>query len=215
MKLFIDTANLEEILTVDRMGIICGVTTNPTLIAREGHDPDTMAMKIAESVSGPVSYEAVSFDADGIVREGRAIAAMAPNMVVKVPLTVEGLKAIKTLSQYGIRTNATLIFNENQALLAARAGATYVSLFIGRLVDKGIDAMAIVRNTRSILDMNDLDSEIIAASIRSTNQVTQCALAGSHIATVPYKILMEMVEHPMTTAGIEKFMDDWKKVFGK
>ncbi len=215
MKLFIDTANLEEILTVDSMGIICGVTTNPTLIAREGHDPDTMAMKIAESVSGPVSYEAVSFDAEGIVREGRAIAAMAPNMVVKVPLTIEGLKAIKTLSQYGIRTNATLIFNENQALLAARAGATYVSLFIGRLVDKGVDAMAIVRNTRSILDMNDLDAEIIAASIRNTEQVTQCALAGSHIATVPYKILMEMVEHPMTTAGIEKFMDDWKKVFGK
>jgi transaldolase len=215
MKLFIDTANLEEILTVDSMGIICGVTTNPTLIAREGHDPDTMAMKIAESVSGPVSYEAVSFDAEGIVREGRAIAAMTPNMVVKVPLTIEGLKAIKTLSQYGIRTNATLIFNENQALLAARAGATFVSLFIGRLVDKGIDAMAIVRNTRSILDLNDLDSEIIAASIRNTEQVTQCALAGSHIATVPYKILMEMVEHPMTTAGIEKFMDDWKKVFGK
>lgn len=215
MKLFIDTANLDEILKADSMGIICGVTTNPTLLAREGHDPDEMVGKIAKAVCGPVSYEAVSDDAEGMVREGRAIASISPNMTVKIPLTTEGLKAIKTLSGLGIRTNATLIFNENQALLASLAGATYVSIFIGRLIDKGVDAISVVRNTRSILDLNDLESQIIAASIRNTDQVTQCALAGAHIATVPSKVLMEMVEHPLTTAGIDKFMQDWKKVFGK
>jgi len=214
MKLFIDTANIEEIAALDRMGIISGVTTNPTLIAREGHDPDTMAVRIAGLVSGPVSYEAISDDADGIVAEGLKIAAMAPNMVVKVPLTEQGLEAIRRLSLYGVKTNATLIFNENQALLAARAGATYVSLFIGRLVDNGFDAIGITRNTRTILDMNDLEAEIIAASIRNTEQVTQCALAGAHIATVPYKILCDMVRHPLTDAGIQRFKDDWKKVFG-
>lgn len=214
MKLFIDTANIEEIAALDRMGIISGVTTNPTLIAREGHDPDTMAVRIANLVAGPVSYEAISDDADGIVEEGLRIAAMAPNMVVKVPLTEQGLEAIRRLSLYGVKTNATLIFNENQALLAARAGATYVSLFIGRLVDNGFDAIGITRTTRMILDMNDLDAEIIAASIRNTEQVTQCALAGAHIATVPYKILCDMVQHPLTDAGIKRFKDDWKKVFG-
>ncbi len=215
MKLFIDTANIEEIAALDRMGIISGVTTNPTLIAREGHDPDTMAIRIASLVAGPVSYEAVSDDADGIVAEGLKIAAMAPNMVVKVPLTEQGLEAIRRLSLYGVKTNATLIFNENQALLAARAGATYVSLFIGRLVDNGFDAIGITRNTRTILDMNDLEAEIIAASIRNTDQVTQCALAGAHIATIPYKVLCDMVKHPLTDAGIQRFKDDWKKVFGK
>jgi len=215
MKLFVDTANLDEIKCVMEMGIISGVTTNPTLIAREGHDPDTMANEIAKMVDGPVSYEAISLDADGIIKEGRKIAGMQPNMVVKVPLTKDGLIAIKALSKEGIKTNATLIFNENQALLAARAGATYVSIFIGRLVDKGIDAIGITRNTRMILDTNDLESEIIAASIRNTEQVTACALAGAHIATVPYKILMEMVQHPLTDAGIARFMEDWKKVFAK
>ncbi len=214
MKLFIDTANIEEIAALDRMGIICGVTTNPTLIAREGHDPDTMAVRIASLVSGPVSYEAISDDADGIVAEGLKIAAMAPNMVVKVPLTEQGLEAIRRLSLYGVKTNATLIFNENQALLAARAGATYVSLFIGRLVDNGFDAIGITRNVRMLLDMNDLESEIIAASIRNTEQVTQCALAGAHIATIPYKVLCDMAKHPLTDAGIQRFKDDWKKVFG-
>ncbi len=214
MKLFIDTANIEEIAALDRMGIISGVTTNPTLIAREGHDPDTMAVRIANLVSGPVSYEAISDDAEGIVAEGLKIAAMAPNMVVKVPLTGQGLEAIRRLSLYGVKTNATLIFNENQALLAARAGATYVSLFIGRLVDNGFDAIGITRNTRMIIDMNDLEAEIIAASIRNTEQVTQCALAGAHIATVPYKILCDMARHPLTDAGIQRFKDDWKKVFG-
>ena len=214
MKLFIDTANIEEIAVLDRMGIISGVTTNPTLIAREGHDPDTMAVRIANLVAGPVSYEAISDDADGIVEEGLRIAAMAPNMVVKVPLTEQGLEAIRRLSLYGVKTNATLIFNENQALLAARAGATYVSLFIGRLVDNGQDAIGITRNTRMILDINDLEAEIIAASIRNSEQVTQCALAGAHIATVPYKVLCEMVHNPLTDAGIKRFKDDWKKVFG-
>ncbi len=214
MKLFIDTANIEEIAALDRMGIISGVTTNPTLIAREGHDPDTMAVRIANLVAGPVSYEAITDDADGIVEEGLRIAAMAPNMVVKVPLTEQGLEAIRRLSLYGVKTNATLIFNENQALLAARAGATYVSLFIGRLIDNGQDAMGITRNTRMILDINDLEAEIIAASIRNAEQVTQCALAGAHIATVPYKVLSEMVKHPLTDAGIMRFKDDWKKVFG-
>jgi len=174
-----------------------------------------MAKRIAASVNGPVSYEAISEDADGIITEGKEISAMAPNMVVKVAMTSEGLKAIKALSKLGIKTNATLIFNENQALLAARAGATYVSIFIGRLIDKGIDAIAVTRNVRMILDLNDLETEIIAASIRNTEQVTQCALAGAHIATVPFKVLMEMVRHPLTDAGIERFMEDWKKVSGK
>ncbi|HOG53583.1 MAG TPA: fructose-6-phosphate aldolase [Bacillota bacterium] len=215
MKLFVDTANLDEIIMSDDMGITCGVTTNPTLIAREGHNPREMAKRIAASVNGPVSYEAISEDADGIITEGKEISAMAPNMVVKVAMTSEGLKAIKALSKLGIKTNATLIFNENQALLAARAGATYVSIFIGRLIDKGIDAIAVTRNVRMILDLNDLETEIIAASIRNTEQVTQCALAGAHIATVPFKVLMEMVRHPLTDAGIERFMEDWKKVSGK
>lgn len=215
MKLFVDTANLDEIILTDEMGITCGVTTNPTLIAREGHNPREMARKIAASVDGPVSYEAISEDAEGIIREGKEISALAPNMVVKVAMTAEGLKAIKVLSKLGIKTNATLIFNENQALLAARAGATYVSIFIGRLVDKGVDAIAVTRNIRMILDLNDLETEIIAASIRNTDQVTQCALAGAHIATVPFKVLMEMVHHPLTDAGIERFMEDWKKVSGK
>lgn len=215
MKLFVDTANLDEIVTAQNMGIICGVTTNPTLIAREGHSPREMAKKIALAVDGPVSYEAISLDCEGMVREGREIAAMAPNMVVKIPITTEGLKAIKELASCGIKTNATLIFNENQALLAARAGASYVSIFIGRLVDKGVDAVAITRNIRMMLDLNDMSAEIIAASIRNTEQVTQCALAGAHVATVPYKVLMEMVEHPLTTQGIERFMEDWKKVSGK
>lgn len=215
MKLFIDTANIEEIVITENMGIICGVTTNPTLLSREGHNPREMACKIADIVNGPVSYEAVSTDADGIVREGKEIAAMATNMVVKVAMTSEGLKAIKRLSELGIKTNATLIFNENQALLAARAGATYVSIFIGRLVDRGVDAIGITRNIRMIFDTNDIEAEIIAASIRNTEQVTQCALAGAHIATVPYRVLTEMVEHSLTTAGIEKFMEDWKKVSEK
>ncbi|HNV34750.1 MAG TPA: fructose-6-phosphate aldolase [Bacillota bacterium] len=215
MKLFIDTANLDEIVKTDNMGIICGVTTNPTLLSREGHNPREMAAKIADRVDGPVSYEAVLLDAEGMVKEGKEIAAMAPNMVVKVPMTTEGLKAIKRLAELGIKTNATLIFNENQALLAARAGATYVSIFIGRLVDRGVDAIGITRNIRMIFDTNDMDTEIIAASIRNTEQVTQCAIAGAHIATVPYRVLMEMVEHPLTTAGIEKFMEDWKKVSDK
>ena len=215
MKLFVDTANLDEIILTDEMGITCGVTTNPTLIAREGHNPREMARKIAAAVDGPVSYEAISEDAEGIIREGKEISALAPNMVVKVAMTAEGLKAIKVLSKLGIKTNATLIFNENQALLAARAGATYVSIFIGRLVDKGVDAIAVTRNIRMILDLNDLETEIIAASIRNTDQATQCALAGAHIATVPFKVLMEMVHHPLTDAGIERFMEDWKKVAGK
>lgn len=214
MKLFIDTANLEEIVATQSMGIICGVTTNPTLIAKEGHSPLEMARKIALEVNGPVSYEAISLDSEGMVREGKEIAAIAPNMVVKIPITTEGLKAIRELASCGIKTNATLIFNENQALLAARAGASYVSIFIGRLVDKGVDAVAITRNIRMMLDLNDMSAEIIAASIRNTEQVTQCALAGAHVATVPYKILFEMVEHPLTTQGIERFMEDWKKVSG-
>lgn len=216
MKLFIDTANLEEIKNANDMGIICGVTTNPSLIAKEGRDPDTVLCQIADIVDGPVSGEvkATTMDAEGMIAEGRQIAALHPNMIVKIPMTGEGLKAVKALSKEGIRTNVTLIFSANQALLAARAGASYVSPFVGRLDDISQDGVSLIEDIVQILRQYGCPTEVIAASIRTTIHVTRCALAGADIATVPYKILKQMTEHPLTDQGIEKFRNDYMAVFG-
>ena len=219
MKFFIDTANVEEIRKANDMGIIAGVTTNPSLIAKEGRDYAETLAEIATIVDGPISGEvkATTADAEGMIAEGRAIYALDPaHMVVKIPMTAEGLKAIKVLSAEGTPTNCTLIFSANQALLAARAGATYVSPFLGRLDDIGQPGIELVETIHDMfLNYPDLETQIIAASIRHPMHVTECALAGAHIATVPYKVIEQMVNHPLTTAGIEKFRLDYEAVFGK
>lgn len=211
MKFFIDTAEVEEIRSANDMGIICGVTTNPSLIAKSGRDFSAVIQEIASIVDGPISGEvkATSTTADEMILEGRAIAAIHPNMVVKVPMTEEGLKACKVLSSEGIKVNMTLIFSANQALLAARAGASYVSPFIGRIDDISMSGMDLIRNIAEILSYTDLQTEIIAASVRNPVHVTECALAGADIATVPYKVLIQMIHHPLTDAGIEKFRKDY------
>ena len=213
MRLFIDTANVEDIRRANDMGVICGVTTNPSLIAKEGRDFNEVIKEIAAIVDGPISGEvkATTVDAEGMIREGREIAAIHPNMVVKIPMTAEGLKAVKVLSREGIRTNVTLIFSANQALLAARAGAAYVSPFLGRLDDISMTGVELIRDIVQIFDNYDLETEIICASVRNPIHVTDCALAGAHIATVPYAV----IEHPLTDAGIAKFQADYEKVFGR
>ena len=213
MKFFIDTANVEDIRKANDMGVICGVTTNPSLIAKEGRDFNEVIKEITTIVDGPISGEvkATTVDAEGMIKEGRQIAAIHPNMVVKIPMTVEGLKAVKVLSAEGIKTNVTLIFTANQALLAARAGATYVSPFLGDISTAGID---LIQDIVQIFDNYGLETEIIAASIRNPIHVTDCALAGAHIATVPYKVIEQMTKHPLTDAGIEKFQADYRAVFG-
>lgn len=218
MKFFIDTAKIEDIKKANDMGVICGVTTNPSLIAKEGRVFEEVIAEIAEIVDGPISGEvkATTTDAAGMIEEGKAIAAIHPNMVVKIPMTVEGLKAVKRLSALGIKTNVTLIFSANQALLAARAGATYVSPFLGRLDDISTRGTDLIREIADIFALADgIDTEIIAASVRHPMHVTECALAGADIATVPYKVIEQMVNHPLTTAGIEKFRVDYEAVFGK
>ncbi len=217
MKFFIDTANVEDIRKANDMGVICGVTTNPSLIAKEGRDFTEVIKEITSIVDGPISGEvkATTVDAEGMIKEGREIAAIHPNMVVKIPMTVEGLKAVKVLSAEGIKTNVTLIFSANQALLAARAGATYVSPFLGRLDDISSPGIELVEHIVQIFDNYDIDTEIIAASIRNTVHVTECALAGADIATVPYAVLEQMTKHPLTDQGIVKFQEDYKKVFGE
>ena len=219
MKFFIDTANVEEIRAANDMGVIAGVTTNPSLIAKEGRDYAETLAEIASSVDGPSSGEvqATTTDAAGMIAEGRAIYAIDPkHMVVKIPMTAEGLKAIKVLSAEGIPTNCTLIFSANQALLAARAGATYVSPFLGRLDDISQPGIDLIESIAAIFaNYVDIDCQIIAASVRSTIHVTDCALAGADIATVPYKVIMQMTKHPLTDAGIEKFKADYIKVFGE
>ncbi len=217
MKFFIDTANVEDIKNANDMGIICGVTTNPSLIAKEGRDFKQVIQEIASIVDGPISGEvkATTVDAEGMIREGREIASIHPNMVVKIPMTAEGLKACKTLSSEGIKTNITLIFTANQALLAARAGATYVSPFLGRLDDISVRGVDLIREISEIFDVACIHTQIIAASVRNPIHVTDCALAGADIATVPYKVLEQMIHHPLTDAGIEKFQKDYLKVFGK
>ena len=217
MKFFVDTANVEEIRKANDMGIICGVTTNPSLIAKEGRDFNQVIAEIASIVDGPISGEvkATTTDAEGMIKEGREIAAIHPNMVVKIPMTVEGLKAVKVLHAEGIKTNVTLIFSAAQALLAARAGATYVSPFLGRLDDISMPGIDLINEITEIFMMHDIQTEIIAASIRNPIHVIDCAKAGADIATVPYKVLEQMTKHPLTDQGIAKFQADYKAVFGE
>ena len=215
MKLFLDTANVEHIKESNEMGVICGVTTNPSLIAKEGRDFNEVIKEITEIVDGPISGEVVSEDAEGMIKEGREIAAIHKNMIVKIPMTVEGLKAVKVLAREGIKTNVTLIFSANQALLAANAGATYVSPFLGRVDDISMDGMELVRTIAEIFEVHGINTEIIAASVRHPIHVIEAARAGAHIATVPYALVMQMVKHPLTDAGLEKFKADWAAAFGK
>ena len=218
MKLFIDTANVEDIRKANDMGVICGVTTNPSLIAKEGRDFKEVISEIASIVDGPISGEvkATTVDAEGMIKEGREIAAIHPNMVVKIPMTAEGLKAVKVLSKEGIKTNVTLVFSANQALLAARAGATYVSPFLGRLDDISQPGIELIRDIMTIFEnYPDIETEIIAASVRNPIHVTDCALAGADIATIPYGTIEKMLKHPLTDQGIEKFQADYKAVFGE
>nr|WP_317449067.1 fructose-6-phosphate aldolase [uncultured Sellimonas sp.] len=217
MRFFIDTANVEEIRKANDMGVICGVTTNPSLIAKEGRDFNEVIKEIASIVDGPISGEvkATTTDAEGMIKEGREIAKIHPNMVVKIPMTSEGLKAVKVLSAEGIKTNVTLIFTANQALLAARAGATYVSPFLGRLDDISVMGSELVEEIVEMFAVSGIETQVIAASIRNPIHVTECALAGADIATVPYKVIEQMTHHPLTDAGIAKFQADYKAVFGE
>ncbi len=217
MRFFIDTAKVEDIKKANDMGVICGVTTNPSLIAREGRVFEEVIAEIASIVDGPISGEvkATTVDAEEMIKEGRDIAKIHPNMVVKLPMTAEGLKACKALTAEGIKTNFTLIFSANQALLAARAGATYVSPFLGRLDEISQRGVDLIREISDIFAVADLDTQIIAASVRNPVHVVDCALAGAHIATVPYGVIEQMIKHPLTNAGIEKFKADYKAVFGE
>ena len=218
MKFFIDTANVDEIREAGAMGIICGVTTNPSLIAKEGRNFNEVIKEITEIVDGPISGEvkATTEKAEDMIAEGREIAKIHPNMVVKIPMTEEGLKAVKVLAAEGIRTNVTLVFTANQALLAAKAGASYISPFLGRLDDISVDGSALIREIAAIFsNYENIHTKIIAASIRNPIHVTECALAGADIATVPYGVLKQMLVHPLTDAGIIKFQKDYRAVFGE
>ena len=209
MQLFLDTANLEQIEEATRLGVISGVTTNPTLIAKEGASLTERIEQITTIVDGSVSAEVISETSEGMIREGRQLAKISPQVTVKLPMTRDGLTACHTLVKEGISTNVTLIFSVNQALLAARAGATYVSPFVGRLDDIGQMGMQLVREIRQMFDLHGLPTKIIAASIRHTDHVTRAALAGAHIATLPLAILNQMIEHPLTDKGIQQFLADW------
>ena len=217
MKFFLDTANVEDIRKANDMGVICGVTTNPSLIAKEGRDFKQVVAEIASIVDGPISGEvkATTVDAAGMIAEGREIAGIHPNMVVKIPMTVEGLKACHTLAAEGIKVNMTLIFTVNQALLAARAGAAFVSPFVGRLDDISERGTDLIAEVAQVFNIHGIETEIIAASIRHPMHVTECALAGADIATVPFKVIEQMCKHPLTDQGIEKFRKDYEAVFGK
>lgn len=215
MKLFIDTANIEEIKQANELGVICGVTTNPSLIAKEGRDFKTVIKEITSIVDGPISAEVISMEAVGMVEEAVELAKIDKNIVIKIPMTAEGLKATKILTSKGIKTNVTLIFSAAQALLAAKAGATYVSPFLGRLDDIDSDGMELIEDIVTIFSNYDIKTEIISASVRSAMHVTNCAKAGADIATVPYKVIMQMIKHPLTDAGIERFMKDWESTFNK
>ncbi|HLR23054.1 MAG TPA: fructose-6-phosphate aldolase [Pseudogracilibacillus sp.] len=215
MEFFIDTANVDEIKAANDLGILAGVTTNPTLVAKEGVDFHERLREITSIVSKSVSAEVIAEDAEGMIKEGKELAEIAPNITVKIPMTLEGLKAVKALSELNIQTNVTLIFNANQALLAARAGASYVSPFLGRLDDIGQDGMQLIATISEIFDRFGIESKIIAASIRHPLHVTDAALHGAHIATIPYKVLAQLVKHPLTDSGIERFLNDWKKVTGE
>ncbi|EPA9948462.1 fructose-6-phosphate aldolase [Listeria monocytogenes] len=208
MRFFIDTANVEEIKKANRMGFIAGVTTNPSLVAKEGRDFNEVIQEITSIVDGPISGEVVSLEADEMIAEGRVIAKIHPNMVVKIPMTGEGLAAVKVLTEEGIKTNVTLVFSATQALLAARAGATYVSPFLGRLDDIGDDGLVLIRDIADIFEIHGIPTEIISASVRHPIHVIECAKAGADIATVPFKVFEQMLKHPLTDSGIDKFLAD-------
>lgn len=212
MKIFLDTANIEHIRKANDLGIIDGVTTNPSLIAKEGRDFKEVVQEICSIVDGPISAEVISLDAEGMVTEAKELVKIHPNVVIKIPMTDEGLKATKQLTDLGIKTNVTLIFSSPQALLAAKAGATYVSPFVGRLDDISLVGMELVREIVSIYDNYGYDTEVIVASVRNPPHVVEAALAGAHISTIPYKVVMQMIKHPLTDIGIEKFLADWEKV---
>jgi transaldolase len=211
MKIFVDTADIEEIRTANRWGVLDGVTTNPTLYAKVGGSYEEILQEVCRITSGPVSAEVVAEDVEGMLREGRAFAKLAPNIVVKVPMSEEGLEAISRFAEEGIKTNCTLVFSTNQGLLAAKAGASLVSPFVGRLDDINEDGMTIIRELAEIFAIHGIEAEILSASIRHPLHVTQSALAGAHIATLPFKVLQQMVHHPLTDKGIKQFRDDWDK----
>lgn len=217
MRFFIDTANVDDIRLANELGVICGVTTNPSLIAKEGRVFEEVIKEITEIVDGPISGEvkATTEKAEEIIKEAREIAAIHPNMVVKIPMTAEGLKATSVLSKEGIKTNLTLIFTPAQALLAARAGATYVSPFLGRLDDISQDGLDLIASIVEIFDVNGIETEIIAASVRNPIHILECAKMGCDIATVPYKVIKQLINHPLTDKGIEQFKADYLKVFGE
>jgi len=212
MKFFIDTANVSEIRKAAEMGLIQGVTTNPSLLSKDGGDPVEVLREITKIVDGPVNAEVIALDAEGMVREGLAAAKIADNICVKIPMTLEGLKAIRRLTSEGLRVNTTLIFSPVQALMAAKAGANYVSPFVGRLDDVSTVGMDLIRQILTIYDNYGIDTEVIVASIRHPVHVLESALAGAHIATIPFKVLEQLSRHPLTDAGIEKFLEDWKKL---
>lgn len=215
MKIFIDTANVEEIRKANRLGVISGVTTNPSLIAKEGRNFREVVAEICNIVDGPISAEVISLEAEGMIAEAEELAKIHPNIVIKIPMTGEGLTAVKALAARKIKTNVTLVFSANQALLAALAGATFVSPFVGRLDDIGQNGMDLIREIVEIYEIYDFDTQIIAASIRHPIHATEAAKAGSHIATIPYKIILQMTKHSLTDLGIEKFLADWETVKNK
>lgn len=215
MKFFIDTANIDEIRKANELGVIDGVTTNPSLIAKEGRQPITLLKEICRIVNGPISAEAVSMKADDMIKEAKALARIHKNIVVKIPMTSDGLKAVKKLSADGIKTNVTLIFSPSQALLAAKAGATYVSPFVGRLDDISHNGMSLVADILEIFDNYMFNTEVIVASIRNPLHVVEAAKMGAHIATIPYSVIIQLTKHPLTDIGIEKFLKDWEKVPNK
>lgn len=212
MRIFIDTANVDDIRKANDLGVICGVTTNPSLIAKEGRDFKEVVTEIASIVDGPISAEVISLEAEGMVSEAEELVKIHKNIVIKIPMTLEGLKAVKILSSKGIKTNVTLIFSAAQALLAARAGAAYVSPFLGRLDDIGMNGLNLIEEIVDIFDTHGIETEIIAASIRHPVHVVEAARLGAHIATVPYKVIVQMTKHPLTDAGIERFLKDWEGV---
>ncbi|MCE7792449.1 fructose-6-phosphate aldolase [Salipaludibacillus sp. CUR1] len=211
MKFFIDTANTDEIKEAHSLGILAGVTTNPSLVAKEGVDFHERLREITNIVPGSVSAEVIATDAEGMIKEGKELAAIAPNITVKVPMTLEGLKAVRTFSELNIKTNVTLVFSANQALLAARAGASYVSPFLGRLDDIGHNGLDLIKTISEMFYLHEIETEIIAASIRHPQHVAESAMSGAHIATMPLKVIEQLVKHPLTDLGIEKFLTDWNK----
>lgn len=215
MKLFIDTANVTDIRKANELGVICGVTSNPSLIAKEGLVFEEVIKEISSIVDGPISAEVITLEASKMVEEGTTLAQIHPNIVIKIPMCEEGLKATKQLTEKGIKTNVTLIFSAQQALLAARAGATYVSPFIGRLDDIGFNGMSLIEDTAEIFEIHGISTEIIAASVRHPIHVLEAAKAGAHIATIPYSVITQMINHPLTSSGIEKFLADWQGLQSK